>query len=302
MDQTDTAPSRERSRQNTEGHQLSMLGATPDLSHSEEQQVAERTAIPAAVVLEAVRTEGLYELRRPAIALAWSALAAGLSMGFSLVGQGLFLAYLPDTPWRPLVASLGYSLGFLIVVLGRQQLFTENTLTAIVPLLAQPSMRMLGKVLRLWVVVLAGNLVGAFLFVRLVMWSGFFPPQVTAAFTTIGHESANGSFGIVVLRGVFAGWLIALMVWLLPAAQAGRVQVIIIITYFVALGQFAHIIAGSIDTLYLVNTGALSWGAFAGGFFLPTLIGNCIGGVSLVALLNYAQVAAQTQVEKQRSE
>lgn len=270
-------------------------GAAPDLSHAEERKAAERTAIPAAVVLEAVRAEGLYKLHRPALALAWSALAAGLSMGFSLVGQGLFFAFLPATPWRPLVASLGYSLGFLIVVLGRQQLFTENTLTAMVPLLAQPSFAMFGKVLRLWCVVLACNVLGAFLFVRLVMWPGLFSSQITAAFVEIGLAGMHGSFGLVVLRDIFAGWLIALMVWLLPAAEAGRVQIIIILTYIVALGQFAHIIAGSIDGLYLVNIRALSWTSFAGGFFLPTLLGNCIGGVSLVALLNYAQVAAQTQ-------
>lgn len=282
----------------SEGMERSEQGVTragPELSHTEERKAAERTAIPAAVVLEAVRAEGLYELRRPVLALAWSALAAGLSMGFSLVGQGLFFAYLPATAWRPLVASLGYSLGFLIVVLGRQQLFTENTLTAIVPLLTQPGIAMVGKVLRLWFVVLACNLLGAYLFVRLVAWTGLFPAQVTTAFAEIGHEGLRGSFGLVLVRGIFAGWLIALMVWLLPAAEAGRVQIIIIITYVVALGQFAHIIAGSIDTLYLVNSGSLSWAAFAGSFFLPTLLGNCIGGVSLVALLNYAQVASQAQ-------
>lgn len=294
MDNTNESPPQESLPRTAEGSERGVLGAAPDLSHAEERKAKERTAIPAAVVLQAVRTEGLYELHRPALALAWSALAAGLSMGFSLVGQGLFFALLPATPWRPLVTSLGYSLGFLIVVLGRQQLFTENTLTVIVPLFAQPSLAMVGKVLRLWFVVLACNLLGAFLFVRLVSWPGLFPSQVTTAFAEIGREALHGSFGLVVLRGIFAGWLIALMVWLLPAAEAGRVQIIIILTYIVALGQFAHIIAGSIDTLYLVNSGALSWTTFAGSFFLPTLLGNSIGGVALVALLNYAQVAAQT--------
>jgi formate/nitrite transporter FocA (FNT family) len=199
-----------------------------------------------------------------------------------------------------LVASLGYSLGFLIVVLGRQQLFTENTLTAIVPLLAQPRPAMLLKVLRIWAVVLVCNIVGAFLFVLLLTSSGLFSDHVTAAFAQIGREGLRGSFGLVVVRGVFAGWLIALMVWLLPAAEAGRVQIIIIITYVVALGQFAHIIAGSVDVLYLVHIGTISWITFLGSFFLPTLLGNCIGGVSLVAILNYAQVAAQTPIRADR--
>ncbi|MGH2517201.1 MAG: formate/nitrite transporter family protein, partial [Ktedonobacterales bacterium] len=88
--------------------------------------------------------------------------------------------------------------------------------------------------------------------------------------------------------------LIALMVWLLPAAENTRIHVIIILTYFVALGGFAHIIAGSVDTLYGVSVGSIAWSQYLGGFLIPTLIGNIVGGVSLVAFLNYAQVAAET--------
>src|SRR5579863_122394 len=89
----------------------------------EERQVQERVAIGAHVVHETIRREGEEELCRPASALAWSGLAAGLSMGFSLVAEGLLAAGLPRASWTPLVAKLGYSVGFLIVVLGRQQLY-----------------------------------------------------------------------------------------------------------------------------------------------------------------------------------
>jgi formate/nitrite transporter FocA (FNT family) len=101
----------------------------------EKRQVEERVAITAHVVYEAIRLEGDEELHRPAAALAWSALAAGLAMGFSFIAEALLTSHLPNQPWRPLVTRLGYSVGFLIVVLGRQQLFTENTLTAVLPLL-----------------------------------------------------------------------------------------------------------------------------------------------------------------------
>jgi formate/nitrite transporter FocA (FNT family) len=83
------------------------------------------------------------------------------------------------------------------------------------------------------------------------------------------------------------------MVWLLPAAEGTRVHIIILITYLVALGGFAHIIAGSVDVLYLVNIGSLPWYAYLTAFMFPTLIGNIIGGVSLVAVLNFAQVASE---------
>jgi formate/nitrite transporter FocA (FNT family) len=100
--------------------------ASPIVSKEEKKLVKERVAIGANIVYEAIRREGEDELARPASALAWSALAAGLSMGFSFVAEALLEARLPDEPWRPLIAKFGYSVGFLIVVLGRQQLYTET--------------------------------------------------------------------------------------------------------------------------------------------------------------------------------
>ena len=103
----------------------------------------ERLAIGANVVYETIRREGEEELRRAVSALAWSGLAAGLSMGFSFIAEGLLVAHLPDSPWRPLLSKAGYCIGFLIVILGRQQLFTENTLTVILPLLLHKDMKTL---------------------------------------------------------------------------------------------------------------------------------------------------------------
>ncbi len=117
--------------------------AKPELTAEEEKQVKTRGAPRAAVVYETVREEGEFELQRTVSGLAWSGLAAGLSMGFSLVAEGLLRHHLPDAPWRPLVSKLGYSAGFLIVILGRQQLFTENTLTVILPLLLSSTLSIL---------------------------------------------------------------------------------------------------------------------------------------------------------------
>lgn len=132
-----------------------------DLTEKEQAQVEERARPNALVVHEIIRAEGENELRRPITGLAWSALASGLAMGFSLVAEGLLRAHLPEVPWRPLVAKLGYTVGFVIVILGRQQLFTENTLAPVLPLLNKPEPKTLLRLLRLWTVVLAANLVGA---------------------------------------------------------------------------------------------------------------------------------------------
>ncbi|HLM68723.1 MAG TPA: formate/nitrite transporter family protein, partial [Longimicrobium sp.] len=104
-------------------------GYAPRLSEDEEKQAEEEQSLDARTTHEIIRRQGEHELTRTNAALAWSGLAAGLAMGFSLVAQGILREYLPDAHWRPLVTSLGYSVGFLIVILGSQQLFTENTLT-----------------------------------------------------------------------------------------------------------------------------------------------------------------------------
>lgn len=259
-------------------------------TRAEQKQVEERLAIGANVVYETIRREGEEELHRPAAALAWSALAAGLSMGFSFIAEGLLMARLPDQPWRPLVARAGYCVGFLIVILGRQQLFTENTLTVVLPLLLRKDLSTLLRMLRLWIVVLGGNLVGTFLFALCLGKIGLFDAHTQQCLTEIGAAHIGAGFGTVLVRAVFAGWLIALMVWLLPGAESARVSIIIIVTYLIGISDFNHVIAGSTTMFFLIVTKSISWGTYVRQFFLPTLLGNVIGGLSLVAALGHAQV------------
>jgi formate/nitrite transporter FocA (FNT family) len=263
---------------------------SPISSIAEAEKVQQRVAIGAQVVYEAVRLEGEDELERPAIALAWSGLAAGLSMGFSLLAEGALTSYLPDAAWRPLIARAGYSLGFLIVILGRQQLFTENTLTVVLPFLLHPDARTMLKVLRLWSVVLCCNVVGTFLFALALARLHFLEPNLQQCMVAIAQSHIGYDFSTVFLRAVFAGWLIALMVWMLPDAATSRVIVILIITYLIGICGLNHIIAGSTNVFLLVAGGQLSLGRYFTAFFFPTLIGNIVGGVSLVAALAHAQV------------
>lgn len=265
-------------------------GAPPDLDHDELHDVEERIPPRAAVVYETIRRQGEEELHRPGWALAWSGLAAGLSMGFSLMTEGLLRQGLPDAPWERLVSALGYCVGFLIVILGRQQLFTENTLTPILPLLARPRLKTLLRVLRLWGIVLAANLTGALLFALAVGTTDVFEPELKQVFAEIGKSVVSYGFGTTLMRAIFAGWLIALMVWLLPLAETARVWVIIIITYIVGLAHLSHSIAGSLEAFYAAIVGVTTWSQVLFGFVVPTVIGNIIGGVALVALINYAQV------------
>ncbi len=271
---------------------------TPELTEKQQQEAQDRTSVSAVVVHEAIRHDGEEELNRPVSALAWSGLAAGLSMGFSLVAQALLYAYLPNAPWRTILVRLGYPVGFLIVIVGRQQLFTENTLTAIIPLLTRRSLAALVSVARLWTVVLVANLTGAHIFAWVAGNTPMFQPKIQAAMLALGLEAANVTFGQALLRGIFAGWLIAMVVWMLAATDSDRVLIISILTYTVGLAGLTHIIAGSVEVLFLVMVGAKSWGAVAWGYLLPTLIGNSIGGASLTAAVNHAQVVAGMGAKK----
>jgi len=262
----------------------------------EEKLVQERVAIGAPVVYETIRREGEDELRRPAAALAWSGLAAGLSMGISFVTEALLAAHLPRQAWTPLISRAGYSVGFLIVVLGRQQLFTENTLTVILPLMLRKDSLTCARVLKLWAVVLSANLLGTFLFAACLVKFVLFDSHVYDALREIGAAHIGSTFGIVFVRAIFAGWLIALMVWLLPGAESARVGIIIILTYVIGLGSFNHIVAGSTTVFYMVVAHGLSFLVYFRQFFLPTLLGNIVGGVALVAALGHAQVVGGKEI------
>ncbi len=264
----------------------------PELSEKQQEEAQGRTSVSAVVVHETIRTDGEEELQRPLPALAWSGFAAGLSMGFSFVAEGLLRSYLPDAPWRPLLVNLGYPVGFLIVILGRQQLFTENTLTAVIPLFARRNVSTIFAVLRLWAVVLVANLIGAHIFAWVLGNTAAFRPEVQDSLRSLAQEAVNVSFGTAILRGIFAGWLIAMVVWILAAIDTGRIAVIVTLTYLVGLAGLTHIIAGSVEVLFLVMTGRLSWFAYLGGYMTPTLIGNIIGGVSMVSAVNHAQSVA----------
>ncbi len=266
---------------------------SPHLERRERRQAAAHSSLTARVVHEIVREEGEGEIERDAASLIWSGLAAGLSIGFSFYVQGLLQASLPDAPWTHLVSSFGYTVGFVIVVLGRQQLFTESTLTAVLPILTSRKVATALKCLRLWGLVLSANIVGAWMFAAALAYGRPFRPEAAQALDKLAAEAATGAFGWTLLRGVFAGWLIALMVWLLPSAGSARLFVILLLTYVVAVARLPHAIAGSAEVAYGVLTHKLSLTAYGAGFLAPTLIGNTLGGVLLVALLNHAPVSPE---------
>ena len=286
----------------TEQNRLTPASELGNLNEQEKKAVDHQRRPSAALIHETIRAEGERELNRSGVALMLSGFSAGLSIGFSVVVPAILMVALPDTSWEHLLTSLGYTVGFLIVVLGRQQLFTENTLTPVLPLLKFRDGHHLFQVLRLWAIVLASNIAATWVFSAVLAHTPVFDPETRAAMAEFSQNAIANDFWPTFLKAVFAGWLVALMVWLMPAAGDARPFVIIIVTYVVALAPLAHVIAGSVEASFLVHLGEITPADYVIRFFLPTLLGNVLGGVTLVACLNFGQVAPELEEENTRPE
>lgn len=248
------------------------------LSREEHRDVKNKSPPRAAVLHEVVRHTGEEELKRSFASLAWSSLAAGLTMGFSFLARGVLQSQLAGVSGGHLIDSLGYTFGFLAVITARQQLFTENTLTAVLPLMTQPGWSSLARLLRLWSVVLVGNLLGVSLFAFGLLHLRQFDAPTGQAFLDIGRELMRNPPFEMFSKGVLAGWIIAMMVWMLAASERSRLAIIVICTYLIAIGGFTHIIVGSAEAMYLVFAREISFVTAVLHFGLPTLLGNVVGG------------------------
>jgi formate/nitrite transporter FocA (FNT family) len=256
----------------------------------EADRVEERSTPPTPVIYETVRRYGDEEMARPALSLWWSGLAAGLSMSFSLLAMALLRQNLPEAPWRTLLVSLGYPVGFVMVVLARQQLFTENTITVILPVMARPSGGNFVRAARMWGIVLGANLAGTLVAALLCTLTPIIDEALRGEMLTISAHTLERGWLSTALHAVTAGFLMAAMVWLIPAAGAAQFHVVVLMTYLIGVGHFPHIVAGSVETFLLVANGRLGLLEMLGSFTLPVLAGNIVGGTVLFALLAYAQV------------
>lgn len=260
----------------------------------EEQELAARHSTPRPLVIhEIIREEGEAELKRTNIALALSGLAAGLSMGFSFLTEALLQAATPKTMSQHAIASFGYTIGFILVVLARQQLFTESTLTAVLPVVTRKDFKTLLAAARLWAIVLLTNLIGTWIFASLIHHPALFSNDVNQALGDIAKQAVSPGFDVTLVRAFFAGWLIALMVWILPSARSARLLTVLLVTYVVALGHLSHVVAGSSEAAFAVFSGAATIGQYFTLFLLPTLVGNIIGGTLMVTVLNHGSVAPE---------
>ncbi len=261
-----------------------------------EKQPKSGTRLTAVEIHDNILEPAEKEIERPAAALVWSALSAGLIIGFSFLAGAFVSELVPESHRRAAVAAV-YPLGFIFVIMARNELFTENTLVPVVPFLEHRDRERFVKLVRIWVLLLFANLLGAAIFAWALARTPMVEPGLRPALDYLAIEATSGGFSRVLYGGVFAGWLMALLAWLLGSTQSTGAQIALIwlCTFPIAALGFPHSIAGSVEAFYLAATGRGSFGAMLGDFVLPSVLGNAAGGVLLVALLNYGQVAAEKQ-------
>lgn len=261
-----------------------------------EEQPESGTRLTAVEIHDNILESGKSEMERPAASLLWSALASGLVIGFSFLASA-FAVQLVAEPYRHAAAAAAYPLGFIFVIMARSELFTENTLVPVIPFLEHRDRETFSKLLRMWGLLLLGNLLGALIFGWVLARTPVVNPELHPTLMQVATEATSGGFGHVVYKGVFAGWLIALLTWLLASTHSTGAQIALIwlCTAPISALQFRHSIAGSIEAFYRAAAGTASWGSMLGDFVFPSVLGNAIGGVLLVALLNYGQVAPQKE-------
>jgi formate/nitrite transporter FocA (FNT family) len=242
----------------------------------------------AEEIYQQVAKNAKQELKRSTVSLAISGLTGGIFMGLSALGVGIALAHLGSGSTAFVVSRMFYPLGFIVVILGRSQLFTENTLYPVALVLTEP--KEIWNTLRLWATVLPSNVAGAFLFACLAGLTHSMAPEIVQAIAGLGLSAVHEPAGTIFWSGVVAGWIIATAAWLVSGSHSitGSVMIIWALTFVVGLGNFAHCIATSGEILTAVLTHQLPWAAYP-EWLGPAVAGNICGGVIMVTLLEYGQ-------------
>lgn len=260
------------------------------MSEEDKRSVDALDSASAKVVHEVVRLQGDEELARPIRSLLFSGFAAGVAISTSVLAEAFLQARLPDTAWRELIVALGYPVGFVIVILGKLQLFTETTVTAVLPLATNFTLRNFGRLMRLWMAVFLANMAGTFFVAALIAYGIIVEPDNLNSAVELSKAVLQHDFLTTLLLATPAGFLVASVAWMMPNARGGEFWIIFFVTYIIAIGGFSHVVAGSTEAWILVLSGQASFMTAVGGFLLPAFIGNIIGGTGLFAVVAHGQV------------
>ncbi|WP_254544177.1 formate/nitrite transporter family protein [Halomarina pelagica] len=220
--------------------------------------------------------------------LFFSGLAAGFAITLTFLLHAVLTAAVPDDRTN-LLPSLLYPVGFIYIIMGRYQLYTENTL----PPVALTLTRILSvpSLLRVWGVVLVANFTGAALGAFVLAHTGVMTPETATVAAEFASKAVETPWWDLFFKAVFAGWLVAGLVWLLHASRDTITRLVLVFTIFLSIpvADLYHVVVSACDAFYYVFHDGASVLLVLWHFVLPVLLGNTVGGVFLVALVNYAQ-------------
>jgi formate/nitrite transporter FocA (FNT family) len=259
-----------------------------DLQPAEPEQEPKKAS---AQILHHEIVEGRLAIERPVGGLFLSALSAGLDVGFSLLLMAAMQTRLganASSPIGSLLLASMYAVGFVFVVVGRSELFTEQTTLAVLPVLNRQAS--VGGLMRTWLVVYVANLLGAVLF---AFFSARLGPALGVAepwaFARIAQSVTAHSSGSMFGSAVLAGWLMGLLSWLVAASRDTISQIVLVWLIATVIGflHLHHSIVGSIEVLAgIFADGSVSWSEY-GRFLLVTTLGNALGGPLFVSIVKY---------------
>ncbi len=221
-----------------------------------------------------------------------SGLMAGLSVGLTFLGRVAFAGALGDDP-TGFLENIFYPIGFIFVIIGRQQLFTENTLTPVT--LVMMRLSSIPRLLKLWGIVYLANILGAALMALFFSSTDVLTPEAVDAAMRFGVEAMEHTWGSLFLRGLLAGFMVAGMVWLIHAVRESIVRFVLVYLIFFLIpstGLF-HCIIGACEITFFTLGGGTSPMAAIFEFEVPVTLGNTFGGLLFVALPNFFQTRGE---------
>ncbi|UII19229.1 formate/nitrite transporter family protein [Fulvivirga ligni] len=242
---------------------------------------------------------GLAEHKRSPLGLFVSSFAAGLEVGFTLFLVGILYTLVHDKVSEPvmhLILAAAYPVGFIFVVIGRSELFTEHTTLAVIPVLQKETN--VKSLLKLWSIVYLGNLLGGYIMAGILALQGPSMEIISVdAFYHIAHKLVKYDWLIITGSSILAGWLMGQLSWLVTSSQEtiSRMIMVVLITALIGVGGLHHSIVGSIEVFAgVLTSNEVSWFDYMHFQFFTT-IGNIIGGVVFVSVIKFSAIRFSKQ-------
>ncbi len=238
-------------------------------------------------VYQRVVADADHEVTSGTRELFFSALAAG----FAITVTFLLYASVTATTDEKIVGVLLYPLGFVYIIIGGYQLYTENTLPPVA--LTLERLASIPTLVRHWLIVLAGNFLGGGLGAIALAYGGVFDDATAAVAVGFAQKGIATPAPALFVKAAFAGLIVAGVVWINFAVRDTTSRLLVVYLAFLAIpmGNLFHVVVSFTEVVYLALTAGVNPVPALGGFVLPALLGNTLGGVVLVTVVNYYQTS-----------